>query len=214
MGDRRWGFLDRELLEAVGNGRPRTARALLRGALGLRADPDARDAWGLSALALAVSAGDRECVEALLEAGARTEAPDAPSWEADTPLCAAAERGRVDLAEALLAAGADPNAAPGSPGIAMAQKARLRGTTPLMRAAAGGSLEMAELLVSAGADAAARDAKGRSAEDWARGAGTEFRRGGEDGELAAFLRAERIRAELSGAVAESAPGESRRRRGL
>jgi ankyrin repeat protein len=96
---------------------------------------------GFTALHYAAFFGSPEAVRALVAAGAAVEArstnqefaPDA------TPLHSAAAAGRMDNAEALLEAGADPNAR------------QHGGFTPLMEAEQRGDLDLAELLIRHGA---------------------------------------------------------------
>ncbi len=71
--------------------------------------------------------------------------------EGDTPLLAAVETGRRELARLLLEHGADPNAA------------NRRGRTPLMEAALRGDLELVAMLLEAGADPHRQDRWGETA---------------------------------------------------
>lgn len=79
-----------------------------------------------------------------------------PAW-GYSPLALAARMGRVDLVNAMLAAGADPDTA-GTTGFQ---------TTPLMDAARGGHVEAGRLLLEAGADVLAGDVNGDPAINWA-----------------------------------------------
>ena len=116
---------------------------------------------------------------------------NAPFHDAPTPLFAAAAEGEVGAIEALLAAGADPQATDadgdtpltiaafnGAPdaalaalvarGAALAHRNRF-GATPLHAAAAAGSAAAARALVRLGADTAAVDASGLTARAMAEG---------------------------------------------
>ncbi len=75
----------------------------------------------------------------------RPEVLEARDARGRTPLHLAADRGHADVAEALLAAGADANAKADD------------GSTPLHLAAEGGRADVAEALLAAGAAANARD---------------------------------------------------------
>jgi len=75
-----------------------------------------------------------------------------------TPLMAAALNGHVSTARLLITRGADPKAV-----------AESDGWTALMCAAQAGNAELIDLLISRGADPAARDRKGHTALDIARG---------------------------------------------
>jgi ankyrin repeat protein len=110
----------------------------------LREDPELARAWsldGFTALHYAAFFGSPEAVRALVAADADLEArsrnqefaPDA------TPLHSAVAAGRMDNAEALLEAGADPNAK------------QHGGFTPLMEAEQRGDFDLAELLIRHGA---------------------------------------------------------------
>jgi ankyrin repeat protein len=133
----------------------------------------------------AVKAGDAERVEALARGGAAREA-DA---EGVTALMLAANRGRLDMVRALVAAGADVNAADargftplfhacynseedrGHPEVVDAllaagadREARIGfGVRPLMYAAGNGEAACVQALLAAGADPAARNDGGRTA---------------------------------------------------
>jgi ankyrin repeat protein len=89
--------------------------------------------------------------EALLDAGASATAP---IEFGETPLHAAARRGEEAMVRALLARGADVNAALKRPNH------QYGGRTPLMEAAIGRSLPIVKLLLELGADPFAKDANG------------------------------------------------------
>jgi uncharacterized protein len=110
----------------------------------LREDPEFAKAWspdGFSALHYAAFFGTPEAVRALVSAGADLEARSTNQEFAPeaTPLHSAVAAGRIDNAEALLEAGADPNAR------------QHGGFTPLMEAEQRGDLDLAELLIRHGA---------------------------------------------------------------
>ncbi|HEX5468524.1 MAG TPA: ankyrin repeat domain-containing protein [Gaiellaceae bacterium] len=112
----------------------------------LAADPALARSWspdGFTALHYAAFFGSPEAVRLLLDAGADLEAPARNGQFAPEarPLHSAVAAGRADNAEALLEAGADPNAR------------QHEGFTPLMAAERGGDLELAELLIRHGAQA-------------------------------------------------------------
>lgn len=105
------------------------------------ADIDATDEEGWTALERASSAGQLETVKLLLKKGARPEGKHGFS----TPLIMAAHWGKVEVARALLDAGADINAKGAD------------GRTALMEAAWTAQFEMVEFLLSQGADVNATD---------------------------------------------------------
>jgi uncharacterized protein len=114
----------------------------LRGALG--ADPDAAKAWspdGFTALHYAAYFDGPEATRLLLDHGADLEAVSTNEEFAAQarPLHSAVAAGRPDVVEALLEAGADPNAR------------QHGGFTPLMAAEQTGDLDLAELLIRYGA---------------------------------------------------------------
>jgi ankyrin len=151
--------------------------AAVRALLAQKADVNAPQADGATALHWAVYRGDRELVVALIRAGANVKAANregaTPLWLASvngdaailtalieagadaneplpfgrTPLMIAARTGKVDAMVVLLDHGANPNA-----------KETLRGTTPLMWAADEGHAEAIKLLIDRGADIKARSA--------------------------------------------------------
>lgn len=112
----------------------------------LREEPELARAWspdGFTALHYAAFFGSPEAVRALVAAGADLEAPATNQELApeSRPLHSAVAAGRLDNAEALLEAGADPNAR------------QHGGFTPLMEAEQRGDLDLAELLIRRGAQA-------------------------------------------------------------
>jgi ankyrin repeat protein len=152
-------------------------RAAIQKLLAQKADVNAPQADGATALHWAVFHGDKELVQQLVRAGANVGAANregaTPLWLASvlgdasilsalieggadvneklplgrTPLMIAARTGKVDAMKILLDHGADPNA-----------KDTLRGTTPLMWAADEGHADAIKLLIDRGADFKARSA--------------------------------------------------------
>jgi uncharacterized protein len=107
-------------------------------------DPEGARMWspdGFTALHYAAFFGSPEAVRALVAAGADLEARSTNQEFAPeaTPLHSAVAAGRMDNAEVLLEAGADPNAR------------QHGGFTPLMEAEQRGDLDLAELLIQHGA---------------------------------------------------------------
>lgn len=105
----------------------------------------------------AASAGNAEAVRYLLGRGALADAPDA---QGRTALSRAVAFRQHEVVRVLLGAGA--SARQQSPGS---------GWTPLMNAAMAGDTLMVRILMDAGADPAVRDGEGKTAADYARGAG-------------------------------------------
>ena len=108
---------------------------------------------GETALQAAVIKGDETTVRQLLEAGACPNTRDFAGW---TPLHEA--RGRPELVEMLLEAGALPSVPAGDDRM-----------TPLHEAASAGQVEVVRLLVRHGADREARDRMGRTPSQLAQG---------------------------------------------
>ena len=108
---------------------------------------------GETALQAAVIKGDETTVRQLLEAGACPNTRDYAGW---TPLHEA--RGRPELVEMLLEAGALPSVPAGDDRM-----------TPLHEAASAGQVEVVRLLVRHGADREARDRMGRTPSQLAQG---------------------------------------------
>lgn len=92
------------------------------------------------------AAGDKLVVRDFLASGMK---PDVTSKEGKTPLVAAAEAGRVEVAELLLQSGAHINAT---------DRTKSR-STPIIIASAAGQTEVVRLLLAKGAEKNARDAK-------------------------------------------------------
>jgi ankyrin repeat protein len=149
--------------------------AAVRTLLAQKADVNAKQADGATALHWAVYRGDAALTGLLLQAGAN---PRAANSEGATPLSLAGLSGNAAIVESLLTAGADPNERlpRGETALMMASrtgnaavvklllergadvnaKEALRGTTALMWAADQGHVEAIKLLVAGGADVAAR----------------------------------------------------------
>ena len=131
----------------------KTDRAKVRALLRQRADVNAPQADGMTALHWAVYRDDAEMADELLNAGAGV---NAATRYGVTPLSLACTNGNDALVERLLTAGADPNLA--LPG----------GETPLMTAARTGALSAVRTLLARGAAVDAKDAsRGQTALMWA-----------------------------------------------
>ena len=138
-----------DLIAAIKNGDARLLHSLLQ----QRADPNAADADGTTALHWAVHRDDVEMAELLLRAGAN---PNGTSRYGVAPLHLAATNGNAAMIDRLLRAGADAN-------IVQPQ-----GETPLMTAARTGSLAAVQALLAHGAKVDARETwKGQTALMWA-----------------------------------------------
>jgi ankyrin repeat protein len=122
------------LMTAAGHSHSLTVKALLEHG----ADPNARDAYGYTALHRAAQVGSPEMLSALLAHGARV---DTRGKGGATPLHVAAHAGRADIVQLLLEGGADPNVAEASESY-----------TPLHYAAAAGDTKMVRLLLEHGAN--------------------------------------------------------------
>jgi ankyrin repeat protein len=140
-----------------------------------KADVNAPQGDGATALHWAVYRGDKELVDLLIRAGAKATAANRAGA---TPLWLASVNGDAAIISALLAAGADPNekmplgrtplmvaARTGNvaamtvlidKGSAVNARETLRGTTPLMWAADEGHAPAVKLLIDRGADIKAR----------------------------------------------------------
>ena len=122
-----------------------TAKALIK----QRADVNAPDVYGTTALQWAAHWNDVDTVKALIAAGAKA---NVASRYGVTPLHEAASIGSAPIVNALLRAGATADATYGE------------GETPLMLAARSGNLETVKLLVEAGANVnAAEKFRGQTA---------------------------------------------------
>jgi ankyrin repeat protein len=117
--------------------------------LEMGADPNSKNAAGISMLAEAALKGDVEAVELLLARGAKV---DAVSPSGTQPIHDAALGDSAGVIRALVGKGAEVGA-----------RTVGEGQTPLHLAAAMGKVRAAEALVGLGADLGAKDAKGRTA---------------------------------------------------
>ncbi|HEX4274257.1 MAG TPA: ankyrin repeat domain-containing protein [Bryobacteraceae bacterium] len=163
-----------DIADAVANRNPTAVRTLLQ----TKADPNAPQSDGTTALHWAAHWDDLETATFLLRAGAN---PKAANRDGATPMFLAAQNGSAAMIEKLLAAGADPNGAVLSHGeTALMMAARtgsvaavkalldhganpnikddLRGTTAAMWAAEQGHTAIIQLLAARGADLAATSA--------------------------------------------------------
>jgi uncharacterized protein len=140
---------DVRLVDAVKRRDDKAFAALLRA----KADVNARQPDGATALAWAVHLGERRMAEALLDAGADADTADEYG---ETPVTLAAANGDAGLLERLVAAGGD------------ARATRWNGETAVMIAAGAGSLDAVRQLVRHGADVnAAEPRAGQTALMWA-----------------------------------------------
>jgi ankyrin repeat protein len=127
--------------------------AAMRVLVGSRADVNAPQRDGATALHWAVYRGDAGMADLLLQAGAR---PDVANHHGVTPLAMAALYGHAPLVDRLLKAGAD------------ARARGPNGETMVMYAARNGHPEVIRLLAEAGADVNARESiRGTTALMWA-----------------------------------------------
>jgi len=148
----------------------KSARVAIRALIKQRADVNAPQADGMTALHWAAYRDDLETARLLVEAKAEVKATNRYGV---TPLSLACQNGNAAIVELLLAHGADPNttlrggetvlmtaARTGKPGAVQALLRRgadvnakeRRGQTALMWAAADGHTEVVEFLIKAGAD--------------------------------------------------------------
>ncbi|MGE0446454.1 MAG: ankyrin repeat domain-containing protein [Vicinamibacterales bacterium] len=111
--------------------------AAVRRLIAARADVNAAERDGSTALLWAVYNADLEMTRALVAAGAKV---DTANRYGVTPLLQAARTGETAIVEALLTAGANPTLA------------HPEGETPLMAAARSGKVEAVRLLLARGAD--------------------------------------------------------------
>ncbi|NOY00799.1 MAG: ankyrin repeat domain-containing protein [Verrucomicrobia bacterium] len=122
------------------------------------ATPDAKNRYGLPVIFMAAERGDLTILEALVKAGADVNSKISTSHNTDgigytgtadgTPMCYAADKGKVEAMQFLLDNQADVNAA--GP----------EGTTPLMKASQNLQLEAVQWLVSKGSTAGKKKALG------------------------------------------------------
>jgi ankyrin repeat protein len=128
-------------------------RAAVRALIARKADVNAPEGDGTTALHWAVRADDMETAQLLVRAGANVKAANRYSV---TPLSLAATNGNAAMIEMLVKAGADPNSVYGE------------GETVLMAAAKTGNPEAVKALAAHGADINAKEAwYGQSALMWA-----------------------------------------------
>ena len=140
---------DVRLADAVKHG----DRAAVHTLLSQKADPNAPQVDGTTALHWAAERDDLESAKLLIAAGAK---PDAANRYGMTPLSLACTNGSAPMVEVLLKAGANPNLA--IPG----------GETPLMTASRTGNAAAVKALLTAGADVQAKEARrGQTAIMWA-----------------------------------------------
>lgn len=137
-----------KLVDAVKNTDKTATRALLK----QRADVNAPDVDGTTALHWAVRLDDVETADLLLKGGANVKAVNRYNV---TPLSLACENGNAAMIELLLNAGADANAALAG------------GETPLMTAARTGKAGAVKTLLTHKADANAKEGEGQTALMWA-----------------------------------------------
>ncbi len=142
------GSLRSPLADAAKSGDRHAVRALLDE----KADVNAAEADGTTALHWACYRDDLESAGLLIRAGANV---NAATDLGVTPLWTASQNGNADIVRKLLEAGANPNAA------------LLAGETPLMVAARSGYPGVVEQLAAKGADVNARATRGQTALMWA-----------------------------------------------
>jgi ankyrin repeat protein len=141
-----------EVVAAMKAGNAASVRALVA----RKADVNATEADGTSALHWAVRAGDASSTELLIRAGARM---DAANRYGVTPLSLAARIGRADLLGLLLKSGANVKTAEGT---------LPEGQTLVMHAARAGGVDAVKRLIAAGSDVNARETRtGTTALVWA-----------------------------------------------
>jgi ankyrin repeat protein len=136
------------VIDAVRNGDRNALQSLLR----KKADVNAAEGDGSTALHWASYKDDLEGVALLIQAGAKVNAVNDLGV---TPLWAASQNGSVAMVRRLLEAGANPNLA------------LLAGETPLMVAARSGYPEVVEQLLAKGANVNSKGARSQTALMWA-----------------------------------------------
>ena len=137
-----------QIVEAARN----SDKVALRSLIQQRADVNAADADGSTALLWAAYHEDLDSADLLLKAGAK---PNLATDLGVTPLWQAAENGSSAMVKRLLAAGADPNLA------------LLSGETPLMVGSRSGYPDVVEQLLAKGANPNAHGTRGQTALMWA-----------------------------------------------
>jgi ankyrin repeat protein len=147
------GKLGQDLFMAVGRGDQTAVQSLLKRG----ADPNAQNALGLTPLFFAAASGQTPIIEALLQAGAKLDAPSPYG----TPLTFATMAGSAPAATLLLARGADLN------------PFRADGITALMMASRAGSVEIVAELLRRKAAINAKDNDGATALSFAAREGHE-----------------------------------------
>jgi ankyrin repeat protein len=136
------------LIEAAKN----VDRAAVKALIEKKADVNAAEADGTTALHWAAYRDDAGSVELLIRAGARVNAANDLGA---TPLWNASMNAAAGIVKQLLDAGANPNLA------------LLAGETPLMAASRSGKSDVVALLLAKGADANARGSRQQTALMWA-----------------------------------------------
>ena len=121
----------------------REGRAAVQALIGQKADVNAAQGDGMTALHWAASQDDLAMARMLLQAGANVKAVTRINQQ--TPLFFAAKNGNADMVKLLLAAGADADAVDA------------RDTTPLMLAAGSGNADAVAALIAHGAQVNARE---------------------------------------------------------
>jgi ankyrin repeat protein len=140
---------DAQLADAVMKGDRDGVRTLLQ----QKADVNAAQIDGMTALHWAIRQNDLETVQALVKAGAKV---DRPTRYGVTPIYIASTNGSATMIDVLLRAGIDPNTA--NPG----------GETTLMTATRTGSVDAVRLLIERGANVNAKEGtRGQTALMWA-----------------------------------------------
>jgi len=141
-----------EVVAAIKAGDAASVRTLIAH----KADVNATEVDGTSALHWAVRAGDASTTEMLIRAGARV---DAANRYGVTPLSVAARIGRADLIDLLLKSGAS---------VKSAEATLPEGQTLVMHAARTGGVDAVKRLIAAGSDVNAHETRtGTTALVWA-----------------------------------------------
>jgi uncharacterized protein len=144
--------LEPEVVAATKAGNAASVRTLIA----RKADVNATEVDGTSALHWAVRAGDASTTELLIRAGARV---DAANRYGVTPLSLAARIGRADLIDLLLKSGAS---------VKSAEATLPEGQTLVMHAAGTGGVDAVKRLIAAGSDVNAHETRtGTTALVWA-----------------------------------------------